>query len=144
MPTGRLGITAEGIGYEAIEQFADASTINYSATTVGGSTAIGLAVTLSGNDTIALCADGDPILGKLLKVEVDGLCTVQTGGFTTLPGGSSATLTRGSAIVGALGASNAKGYIRSAASGTAAELIKCRHSILNNADTTNVMVSLRG
>jgi hypothetical protein len=67
---------------------------------------------------------------------------VQIEGGMTLPGGASATLTRGSAIVGALGASSAKGYIRSAASGTAAELIKARGMIFNNADTANVAVFL--
>ena len=120
----------------------DNSTITYSATAKGGSSQIGLAVTFSADDTVALTADGDPVVGKLLFVSADNKCTVQIEGGMTLPGGASATLTRGSAIVGALGASSAKGYIRSAASGTAAELIKARGMIFNNADTANVAVFL--
>ena len=120
----------------------DNSTITYSATAKRGSSQIDLAVTMSADDTVALTADGDAVVGKLLFVSADNKCTVQIEGGMTLPGGASATLTRGSAIVGALGASSAKGYIRSAASGTAAELIKARGMIFNNADTANVAVFL--
>lgn len=142
MATGRLGVSLEGLGYEAASQIADNSTILYDGTLPNGSASIGLAVTLSANDTIALCADGDAVLGKLIKVESDLVCTVQYKGTMTLPAGASATVTRMTTIVGALGASSAKGCIRSAASGTAAELIKARGFIANNADTTKVVVSL--
>lgn len=148
MPTGRLGVSLEGVGYEAVSQVIDNTTIVYSATTVGGAldqagnSCIGRAVKISANDTIALCVDGDAVFGKLVKVEADLVATVQVKGFTTLPGGASATLTLGSTFIGALGASSAKGYIRVAASGTAAELIKAKGEIVNNADTTNVMVLL--
>lgn len=120
----------------------DNSTITFSSTATSGSSQVGLAVTFSADDTVALTADGDAVVGKLVKVEGDNKCTVQVEGGMTLPGGASATLTRGSAIVGALGASSAKGYIRSAASGTAAELVKARGMIFNNADTANVTVYL--
>ncbi len=120
----------------------DNSTITFSSTATGGSSQVNLAVSMSADDTVALTADGDAVIGKLLLVSADNKCTVQIGGGMTLPGGASATLTRGSAIVGALGASSARGYIRTAASGTAAELIKCRGMIFNNADTTAVVVYL--
>ena len=122
----------------------DNSTITYDATNANGAatTMIGKAVTLSADDTVALCADGDAIEGKLLLVESDNKCTVQVGGYCDLPGGASATLTRGTAIVGALGASSAKGYIRSAASGTAAELVKCRGRIVRAGTPTAVVVDL--
>ena len=120
----------------------DNSTIIYSATANNGSSQIGLAVTFSADDTVALTADGDAVAGKLIMVSADNKCTVQIEGGMTLPGGASATLTRGSAIVGALGAASAKGYIRTAASATAAELIKARGMIFNNADTANVTVFL--
>jgi hypothetical protein len=103
---------------------------------------IGKAVTFSAADTVALCADGDAVVGKLILVEADGKCAVQTAGVMTLPGGESATLTLGTAIVGDLGASSAKGYIRSAASATAAELVKCRGYIENAGDTAAVVVDL--
>ena len=122
----------------------DNSTITYDSTKANGAdtTMIGKAVTLSADDTVALCADGDAIIGRLERVEADNKATVQVGGFTELPGGASATLTRGGTVVGALGASSAKGYIRSAASATAAELVKARGRIIRNADTTAVVVQL--
>jgi hypothetical protein len=127
----------------------DASTITYLATATGGSASVGLAVTLSGNKTIALCADGDQVLGKLILVEADGKATVQIGGAVELPAGDSATVTAGNKIVGALGASSAKGYIRdavaTAASPTQAqgnEARKSRHTILDAATTTAVVVFL--
>lgn len=120
----------------------DESTILYDAAQPGGSAAVGKAVTLSGNDTIALTADGDGVLGKLLHVESDGVAAVVTGGTFELPAGNGATVTRMTAIVGALGPSNAKGYIRSVNSAVAAELAKCRGHIRNVADTTAVVVNL--
>jgi hypothetical protein len=122
----------------------DNSTIVYDGTKANGAatTMIGKAVTLSAADTVALAADGDAVIGKLILVEQDNKCAVQVEGVMTLPGGDSATLTLGSKIVGALGAASAKGYIRSAASGTAAELVKCRGYIDNAADTANVVVDL--
>lgn len=91
----------------------DASTITYSATSSGGSASIGLAVRLkAAADIVELVGDGEAVLGKLIKVEADGIATVQIGGMMTLPGGVGATLTRGKAIVGDLGAGSAEGYIR--------------------------------
>ena len=120
----------------------DDSTITYDASKAGGSTQVGLAVTFSDDDTVALTADGEAVRGKLILVEGDGKCNVMTDGTMTLPGGDSATLTLGATIVGALGAASAKGYIRSAASGTAAELVKARGRIENNDTTTAVVVTL--
>lgn len=122
----------------------DNSTITYDATAANGaSTAmIDKAVTLSADNTVALAADGDAILGKLISVEADLKCSVRVHGYITLPGGNGATLTRGLAIVGALNASSAKGYVRVAASGTATELTKARGIIINNGTTTAVGILL--
>lgn len=120
---------------------ADGSTIVYSATEPYGSTAVGKAVTPSAADTVALAGDGEPILGRLEKVGPDGYCTVKWRGDVKLPGGTGATLTLGSQIVGDLLGSD-KGYIRSAASGTAGELILCRGFIVNAANTSAVDVLL--
>lgn len=128
----------------------DNSTITYDAAKAGGSAQSAayqtagtglLAVTLSADDTVALAADGDAVEGFLESVESDNKCVVITDGYVAGKGGTGATLTRGTTIVGAL-LSSAKGYIRSAASGTAAELIKARGRIINNGDTTKVMVDL--
>ena len=131
------------IGFGAETFSVDNSTITYSATAAGGAAAtmIGKAVSLSADRTVALCADGDAVLGKLILVEPDGKCTVQTRGYVTLPAGASATVTRGTGIVGALGASSARGYIRSAASGTAAETVKERGIIVDD-EATAVVVNL--
>lgn len=120
----------------------DNSTITYSATAAGGSASVGLAVTLSTDDTVALTADGNLVLGRLESVSADNFCRIQDGGYMALPGGDSATLTLGEAIVGALGAANAKGYIRAVATGTAAELGHARGQIINNNTTTAVVVKL--
>ena len=45
-----------------------------------------------------LVGDGEPVLGKLIKVEADNMATVQVAGGCTLPGGTSATLTHGGEI----------------------------------------------
>lgn len=142
MPNPRNIVSFEGVNAEYATYKIDASSITYDATKTGGSAAIGLAVTLSADDTVALTADGNAVVGKLVLVEADGKATVQVGGYMTLPGGQGATLTRGKAIVGALGASSAKGYIREVATATAAELGVCRGYIQNVADTTKVVVRL--
>jgi hypothetical protein len=125
------------------ETFAiDNSTITYDVTKVNGSASVGLAVTLSAANTVALAADGEFVLGKLLKVEADNMALVQVKGEVELPGGNGATLTRGKAIVGALNASAAKGYIREVATATAAELGRQRGYIHSAADTAAVQVML--
>jgi len=142
--TGRLAIGFDDQRYNAQTFWADGSTIIYSATTAGGSTAVGLAVTfVAGTDVVGLCADGDAIVGKLLKVEADGACTVQNKGNTTFPAGTAATCTPGLKAVGALLVA-AKGYIRNANSATAAELAKTGPIIWDNVDMTKVVVDLGG
>ena len=129
----------------------DNSTITYDATKANGAatTMIGKAVTFSADDTVALCADGDAIVGKLINVEGDNKCSVRTKGFVTLPGGASATLTRGKKAVGALGASSAKGYIRDVvvaastyAASEANEAQKARGLIIDVGETAAVGIIL--
>lgn len=122
----------------------DNSTITYDGTKANGAatTMINKAVTFSADDTVALAADGDAIVGKLIKVEGDNKASVKVEGYMTLPGGNGASLTRGKKLVGALNASSEKGYIREVATGTAAELGKARGFIQNSADTAAVIVRL--
>ena len=141
MADPRASVLFDDVG--EVEQYTfliDNSTITFDSTKVNGSASVGLAVTMSAAKTVALTADGDAVIGQLIQVFADNTCTVKCGDVLTLPGGASATLTLGTAIVGALGASSAKGYIRSAASGTAAELIKCRGAIIDAGTTTAVKV----
>lgn len=134
--------SVEGVGSLDAPYKIDNSTIVYDSTKAGGCASVGLAVTLSAAGTVALAADGDRVIGKLWSVESDNFARVQVKGYMTLPGGASATLTLNLAIVGALGAASAKGYIRVAASGTAAELVKCRGSIQDSGTATAVVVLL--
>lgn len=129
----------------------DNSTIVYDGTKANGAatTMIGFAVTFSADDTVALAADGDAVVGKLISVTADNKASVRVLGFVTLPGGASATLTRGKKIVGALGAASAKGYIRDVvvAGGTYAaaeanEAQKARGLIIDVGTTTAVGVIL--
>lgn len=140
MPNPRKQVRYEGIGYRAITLKIDNSTITYDSTKAGGSAGVGLAVSLSAADTVQLAADAEAVVGKLILVEPDGYATVQIEGFMDLPGGNGATLTLGTPIVGALNASSAKGYIRSAASGTAAELLKAKGTIYNAATPATTWV----
>ena len=135
-------IRHDNIGQLNLPYFADGSTIVYDYTKRNGSAAVGKAVTLSADKTVALAADGDAIVGKLNSVEPDGVCNVTVKGWVELPAGNGATVTRGTKIVGALGPSSAKGYIRNAASGTATELVKARGMIEAVGVTTAVEVIL--
>jgi hypothetical protein len=141
MPSGRENISFEGIGYEA-ETFEHDATIVYDATEEGGSAQVGLAVSNEGSQTVTLVGDGENVLGKLIKVEQDGKCVVQTGGYMELPGGDAATLTEGTKIVGDLGAASAEGYIRSVATATAAELGVARGMIIDSSVATAVVVRM--
>lgn len=141
MADPRATVVLDDLG--EVEQYTfliDNSTITFDATKVGGSASVGLAVKMSAAKTVALAADGDAVIGQLIQVFADNTATVKTGDVLVLPGGNGATLTLGTAIVGALNASSAAGYIRSAASGTAAELIKCRGAIIDAGTTTAVKV----
>lgn len=119
---------------------ADGVSITYSATVEGGSSQVGLAVTLVAG-VLETAADGEAVIGKLLKVEKDLTCLVQVGGKMTLPGGTGATLTQGARIVGDLLVA-AEGYIQAAASGTAAHHVVSRGFIIDASTTTAVVVRL--
>lgn len=122
MADPRNAVSFDGIGERRETYLIDGVTITYDATKANGSAQAGLTVTESAAGTAALTADGNGVLGKLIKVDADGKAVVQTAGYMTLPGGNGASLTRMKKIVGALGPSSAKGYIREVNTATAAEL----------------------
>lgn len=142
MANPRNVVDFTGIDAEYATYLIDDSTITYDSAEANGSAQVGLAVTFSADNTVQLVGDGEMVLGKLIKVEADDKAVVQVKGYMELPGGTGATLTRGAAIVGDLGAASAEGYIRAAASATAAELILARGFIQNNGTTTAVGVWL--
>lgn len=130
--------------------YADGTTLTYDSTQANGIPAAitGRAVTYaaSGDDTISLAADGDAIVGKLLKIAADLACTVQIVGYTTLGAGAGATVTRGRKQVGALGGAGGtlRGYIRDVAAATTAEQAKTGPFAVANGDLNNVVVDFRG
>lgn len=118
----------------------DGVTIVYDATKSGGATGVGLAVAISGPGTVALTADADEVAGVLNQVEPDGVCSVQRLGVVRLP--SNGTTTNGTKIVGALSAGAARGYVRSVAAATLAEVAKARHQVIDASDATSVEIQL--
>ena len=142
MANPRLAVSFSGIGALSATFLIDNSTITYAATSAGGSAVVGRAVTMDSDDTVKLAGDGDPVVGKLLKVEPDDVATVQIIGVMELPGGAAASLTLGKKIVGAASAVPADGYIREVATATAAELGLMRGRILDAGTTTAVVVEL--
>ncbi|MCL4806149.1 MAG: hypothetical protein KJ046_17785, partial [Anaerolineae bacterium] len=90
----RTNVSNIGVGGEYRTYKIDNSTITYDRTKTNGSAQVGLAVTFSGDETVALTADGDAVVGKLIKVEADNKATVQTDGTMTFGKGDAATTTR--------------------------------------------------
>lgn len=141
MADPRLAVAFAEIGAVYATFKIDNVAITYDATQAGGSSSVGLAVTLSAADTISTVADGEFVLGKLVKVEADNMATVQIAGGMTLAAGTGASLTLGKQIVGAVLVA-AEGYIREVATGTAAELGRCRGYIVDGGTTTAVELVL--
>jgi hypothetical protein len=142
-PAGRNQVDYTDIRYDAITVKVDGVTITYDATQPNGIPAAvtGRALTWSAADTVALAADAEAVVGKLIKLENTGgvvWATMQNKGMATFGGGTAAALTLGTGIVGALLVA-AKGYVRSA---VAAESPKMHGSIVNAADTAAVVVDL--
>jgi hypothetical protein len=79
-------------------------------------------------------------MGKLLKVDADGVATVQIGGGMTLPAGTGATVTAGTKIMGDLLVA-AKGYIQTITADAPGAVVG-RGFIFDGSDTDNVQVWL--
>lgn len=137
MADPRLSANWVGIGYEAVT-IAHDDTIVYDATKVGGAAQVGLAVTVESSGVASLVGDGENVFGKLINVENDGFCVVQTGGFMTLPGGAGATLTAGLKIVGDLGSGATEGYIQAVST----QHTVSRGMIIDSSTATAVVVKL--
>ena len=145
MADPRDQVDFEGIGQKTATFKYDGSIV-HDVTKTGGAVQVGRAVTMKGNSTVGLAADGERIKGKVIVVE-KGACTVQFSGGTTLPKGDGATVTNGSRIVGALGPGGAAGYIRNAVVGTAAvdgEDSKADHTVVDASPTADIKVILNG
>lgn len=140
MANPRAVVDYEGIGVRRVTFIADASII-FDNTKANGSLQVGLAAQMTGQNTVGLTVDASEVVGRIERVHPDGMVVVQTEGGCSLPAGASATVTAGTKIVGALGASSAQGYIRTAAA-SAAEAAVARGTILDSTTTTAVKVML--
>ncbi len=149
MADPRNRVAFDGIGVRRVTYKTDNSTILYDKTKVGGSAQVGLAVELSTDDTVALAQDGNPVEGKLVEVFDDNTCSVEVDGYVDLPAGASAAVNIGRKIVGALGPSSARGYVRAVAAAAGAfaqatmqDALNGRGRIINNDDTTKLVIKL--
>lgn len=99
---------------------ADGTTISYDKNAINRSTAVGKMFKINTDGKAELVSDGDEILGIVLAVDSDDMMTgAHIFAGLRLPIGKNATIARGDKIVGAVGASNAKGYVRSTTPATA-------------------------
>ena len=91
----------------------DGSTIKYDATKPNRSDAVGKAFKINADGKGELVGDGDEIDGKVISVDDDHKFTgAYMFGGLNLPLGQNATVARGDKVVGALGASSAKGHVK--------------------------------
>ncbi|MCE7937115.1 MAG: hypothetical protein DYG90_00645 [Chloroflexi bacterium CFX6] len=118
----------------------DGSTITYDEDEEGGSAQIGLVVKVSANKTVALPATGEGFHGVLELVEPDGAATVRIRGWARAKKGDG-TLTVGTKLVADVRTA-AKGYVRSVAAGTLAEVAVARHYCADTSDADAVQIYL--
>lgn len=91
----------------------DGTTIKYDVTKPNRSDAVGKAFKINSAGKGELVGDGDEIEGKVISVDDEHNFTgAYIFGGLTLPLGENATVTRGDKVVGALGASKAKGHVK--------------------------------
>ena len=110
----------ENVFFETDTFQGDGETIKYDATKRNRSDAVGKAFFINADGKGELCGDGVEIDGIVLQVASDDKFTGAHlfGGLFFLIG-KDQTVSKGDKIVGALGPSNAKGYIKSAPAITA-------------------------
>lgn len=142
MANPRSVALTDGMEGDVLTFIIDNSTITYDVTKTNGSAQVGKAVSLSAAKTVKLAADGEAVIGKLIKVEADNKAAVQCSGIVILPGGNGASLTLGKKIVGAADAGGNPGFIREANTAQAAELGVARGAILDAGTATAVAVLL--
>ena len=133
----------------------DGTTIKYDITKPNRSDAVGKAFKINADGKGELVEDGDEIEGKVLAVDDDHKFTgAYMFGGLTLPLGDGQTVSRGDRVVGALGASSAKGHVKAAAEPAALANIAAadfdtagEELVIHNAartQITNIVNALKG
>ena len=91
----------------------DGVTIKYDATKPNRSDAVGKAYTINADGKAELAGDGDQIDGKVNHVDdANNITAAYMFGGLRLPLGDGETVAKGDKLVGALGPSSAKGYVK--------------------------------
>ena len=91
----------------------DGVTIKYDVTKPNRSDAVGKAYTINADGKAELAGDGDQIDGKVNHVDdANNITAAYLFAGLRLPIGDSATVAKGDKLVGALGPSSAKGYVK--------------------------------
>lgn len=144
MADPRLTVGFDNLHAQFLSAIIDDDTITYSALVENGSAAVGKAVKFSADGAvIALTVDASGVLGRLGKVEADGVALVQYHGFMVLPAGYGVSeLTLMKKIVGDLGPATAPGYIREVNTAAPAELGVARGFAQDDSVLTAVSVYL--
>lgn len=137
----------------------DGETIKYDKAKPNRADAVGKAFKINSDGKGELVEDGDEIDGKVIAVDDDHKFTgAYMFGGLTLPLGDGETVARGDKLVGALGASNAKGHVKAATKPTRpaddanagavrtavqahADADKGKGSVINS-DTTHALVAM--
>lgn len=135
----------DGIGFRAETFLIDGVTIPAFDDSVPLGTALaGRAVSMVAGteDMVELSAAGQTILGRLDHVEGDGIAVVQVEGECKLPLGNAVTVVRGNKIVGALGASSARGFIGPAVGTDGTTALAGRHRVEGIANAPSISVYL--
>ena len=98
----------------------DGVTIKYDVTKPNRSDAVGKAYTINADGKAELAGDGDQIDGKVNHVDdANNITAAYMFGGLRLPLGDGETVAKGDKLVGALGPSSAKGYVKTAPAATA-------------------------
>ena len=91
----------------------DGVTIKYDVTKPNRSDAVGKAYTINADGKAELAGDGDQIDGKVNHVDdANNITAAYMFGGLRLPLGDGETVAKGDKLVGALGPSSAKGYVK--------------------------------
>jgi len=138
MASVRANALFRELGYSAATFKIDNSTITYDNTMTNGCglQTYGKAVTLSANATVALVDDGQIVLGRLMRVNIDNFATVQVHGIMILPKGT-AGVTFGKKVVGSQLAA-VKGYVRDFVNATLADVALARGIALDGSVTAQI------
>ena len=126
MASSRAVIDLTGTSSENHPTLNTDGSLVFAADAAGGHALAGKAVTLVANAQAGAGGDGAGVLGELLHVQRDGKATVKTSGVCVFPRGAG----QAPVLLGRVVCAAAAGSVRGVATGTAAEMLVGRGSVL--------------